>query len=520
MEPIVLIRELLRSWWRLELALADANGYVVNHSDGEIAPSDNEFCRRVLFSQEGFRRCNESVKATRDSLLGPKRRGRRRTASTEPAPSLVVHECHLGFAIVAAPIRVDGTLIGFLFTGGAHSGEPGAAAGKQLASNVRELTTMSAREIQERAAEVPRLSEDELERVGQLLRHGAGHIARACTSAARAESERSSADDTGARFPEIIGEAPSMRAVYQLLDKVSRTDATVLIHGESGTGKELIARAIHFHGPRAKGPFVVQNCSAFNDNLLESALFGHVKGAFTGAVADRSGLFAEADGGTFFLDEIGDMSPALQVKLLRVLQEGRFTPVGATREVSVDVRIVAASHKDLAELVARGAFREDLFYRINVIGISLPPLRERLQDLELLIAHFLGKHTRGKPSAPRLSSEAVEVLRGYRWPGNIRELENEIERLLVLADELPEIPASMISPRMIAARTSRATRQVVPKVARIGNLREIVERVEAEVIGQGLIRTHWNKSQLAKELGISRSNLIQKCNQYGLGRKE
>src|SRR4029078_10752190 len=187
--------------------------------------------------------------------------------------------------------------------------------------------------------------------------------------------------------------------------KIVRSESTVLVHGESGTGKELIARAIHFHGPRAKKPFVVQNCSAFNDNLLESALFGYVKGAFTGAVKDKKGLFEVADGGTFFLDEIGDMSPALQVKLLRVLQEGTFTPVGTTEVKQVDVRVIAATHKDLQKMVERGEFREDLYYRINVIKMVVPRLRERLDDMPLLCDHFLRKPHRNKGRPPHLASD-------------------------------------------------------------------------------------------------------------------
>src|SRR5262249_4051680 len=203
-----------------------------------------------------------------------------------------------------------------------------------------------------------------------------------------------------------------------------------LVHGESGTGKELIARAIHYHGPRAKKPFVVQNCSAFNDNLLESALFGHVRGAFTGAVKDQKGLFEGADGGPFFLDEIGDMSAALQVKLLRVLQEGTFMPVGGTKPVKVDVRIIAASHKDLASMVQHKQFREDLFYRVNVLKITVPPLRERVADIPRLANHFLTKHAADGAAPPRLSQAALARLVAYPWPANIRQLENEIHRIL------------------------------------------------------------------------------------------
>jgi two-component system, NtrC family, response regulator HupR/HoxA len=509
---IQLIRELVRKWWRLELAFADDKGYVLDHADGKIVPSGNEFCRQALFSKEGFRRCNESVKLVRDRLKS----GRRR--------SVVIHECHLGFDVVAAPIQLDGKLVGFLFTGGAWHREPGAGDKQELIAKLRDFSTAEPAALEAAIPAVPRMSAAELEHLCDLVEHGARVVMEAHGDKLRRVEGPvvSGGDKSGGRFRELVGAAPAMRDVFALLEKIVKSESTVLIHGESGTGKELIARAIHYHGPRAKKPFVVQNCSAFNDNLLESALFGHMRGAFTGAVKDTKGLFEVADGGSFFLDEIGDMSPALQVKLLRVLQEGTLTPVGATRPVKVDVRIIAASHKDLSAMVERGEFREDLFYRINVLKVTVPPLRDRLEDLPMLTHHFLTKHARGGVPA-RLAADTLAALSAYRWPGNIRELENEIERMLVLGAELEELPPSLLSPRIREA-SGEAGPPPPRKEWSIGkpgaSLREVVESVEAELIAQGLIRTHWNKSQLAKELGISRSNLIQKCSYYGLDRKE
>jgi two-component system, NtrC family, response regulator HupR/HoxA len=517
------IRELVRRWWGLELAFADDRGYVLDHADGKIIPSDNEFCRQALFSKEGFRRCNDSVKLVRDRLRGGKRR------------NVVVHQCHLGFDVVAAPILLDGRMVGFLFTGGSLHEEPSQGAKQDLLRKVRELTAADRAErnggkLDEALPAVPRMSPVELEHLCDLIELGAQEVTDACRERSRREQlgePRPSASNGAApaeksgRFRELVGRSETMQEVYQLLEKIARSESTVLIHGESGTGKELIARAIHYHGPRAKKSFVVQNCSAFNDNLLESALFGHVRGAFTGAVKDQKGLFEVADGGTFFLDEVGDMSPALQVKLLRVLQEGTLTPVGATKPVKVDVRIIAASHKDLGKMVERGEFREDLYYRINVLKIVVPPLRDRIEDLTLLVEHFLHKHHHGAGAAPRLAPDAMSALAAYRWPGNIRELENEIERLMVLGADEEELPLGLLSQRIREASPEAAPPSRPPwRFDRMGTLREVVETVEAEVISQGLIRTHWNKSQLAKELGISRSNLIQKCNYYGLDRKE
>jgi transcriptional regulator with PAS, ATPase and Fis domain len=279
----------------------------------------------------------------------------------------------------------------------------------------------------------------------------------------------------------------------------------VLIHGESGTGKELIARAIHYHGPRAKKPFVVQNCSAFNDNLLESALFGHVRGAFTGAVKDQPGLFQVADGGTFFLDEIGDMSAALQVKLLRVLQEGTLTPVGGTKPIKVDVRIIAASHKDLAAMVEKKQFREDLFYRVNVLKITVPPLRERVADIPRLAQHFVTKHWRNPGNAPRLSQGALARLVAYPWPGNIRELENEMERMLVLAGDAPELTASMVSSRVSGGNGSS------PRP-----LRDVVDVAEADAIVAALGRHSGDREAAAADLNVSRGYLDARANALGL----
>ncbi len=509
LHAIRMIADTIRNWWKLELAFADSKGYPIDHADGNIFPSGNEFCRHALFSKEGFRRCNDSVKLVRDRLRSSKKRTK------------LIHQCHLGFDVIAAPIHFDGELVGFLFTGGAYHDEPTVSAKNELFRKVREFDAQETSKLEKEFREVPRLSDVELKHLANLVEFGAKEVMKAHServSRRRAAPEGKSA---GHRFEEIIGNSPAMRDVFRLLEKIVRSQSTVLIHGESGTGKELIARAIHYKGPRAKKSFVVQNCSAFNDNLLESALFGHVRGAFTGAVKDQKGLFEVADGGTFFLDEIGDMSPVLQVKLLRVLQEGTFTSVGATKPVKVDVRIIAASHRDLTKMVERGEFREDLYYRINVLKVVLPPLRERLEDLQVLVDHFLKKHHALDGAPPRLSAEALEAMRNYHWPGNIRELENEVERLIVLGADDAEISVDLLSQRI----RDVAKNPVVAKLAsrgteRTGTLREVVESVEAEVIAQGLVRTHWNKSQLAKELGISRSNLIQKCNYYGLDRKD
>lgn len=321
-------------------------------------------------------------------------------------------------------------------------------------------------------------------------------------------------------FQNIIGTSSKMKQVLTLLTKVVNVDSPVLITGPSGTGKELIARAIHFNSLRRGGPFVPINCAALNENLLESELFGHVKGSFTGAMKDRVGLFEAADGGTLFLDEIGEMSPSLQAKLLRVLQEARFMPVGGTAEKEVDVRIVAATNRNLGEMAERGEFREDLYYRLNVITVTLPPLQDRREDIPVLIDHFLAvaqKNVKGQKK--RLSQQALEVLSAYRWRGNVRELQNEIERLLILGQDSDELGTELISTRIVDEFFSGAKAlNGGIQLARGLNLKAAIEELERRMIRDALERTGGNKSVAAKELGISRSNLITKVQQHHLER--
>ena len=328
------------------------------------------------------------------------------------------------------------------------------------------------------------------------------------------------------RFEEIIGSSAAMQRLFGLLDKVVQSDITVLVTGENGTGKEMVARAVHSGGARRDKPFVAQNCSALNDNLLESELFGHVKGAFTGAQRDKTGLFKVADGGTFFLDEVADCSPALQVKLLRVLQEGTFVPVGATKAEAVDLRFVAATNKDLRVLVDRGQFRGDLFYRLHVINLEVPPLRSRLDDLPLLTDHFLGRLARRtRRTQKRLDPKLLASLYDWRWPGNVRELENEMERLWVLSgdDELitPELreeprPSHARAPAGDAAHELSA---LVQRGLKSG-LATAVGELERELISAGLAQTRGNKTRLASMLGVSRTTLIKKIKEHGLDTEE
>jgi len=352
----------------------------------------------------------------------------------------------------------------------------------------------------------PDLSPPEVGLIEHMLGEAALDVAAALRERdGRAEPTRR----TG--YAGIIGASPSMLELYSLLDRVAPSDSTVLIQGENGTGKELVARAIHDRSPRRDHRFIVTNCSAFNDNLLDSELFGHKRGAFTGAVADKTGLFEAADLGTFFLDEIGDMSPTLQVKVLRVLQEGTFNRVGDTETRKVDVRIIAATNRDLAAMVAAGTFREDLFYRINVINLTLPPLRERRDDVQLLIEYFLARHRRnGRPK--RLTADCQNQMLAYPWPGNVRELENEIERLVVLAGDAASIDATLLSPRIRQYTPSPDDEPTYDS----GSLPAAIEALERKMIGAAIRRHGGNKTRAAEELKVSRRNLIRLVQKYQL----
>ena len=295
--------------------------------------------------------------------------------------------------------------------------------------------------------------------------------------------------------------------MLRVVDRVTQADVPVLVVGESGTGKELVARAIHRHGRRAGQPFVTENCSAIPEPLLESALFGHVRGAFTGADRPRAGLFDAASGGTLFLDEIGEMSLAMQAKLLRVLETGEIRPVGADRTRRVDVRVIAATHRNLQRLVADGRFREDLFYRLDVITIEVPALRERPGDVELLVRHFVSKHAAGR--RVRVLPEALAALRRHPWPGNVRQLENELRRALVLCDEVVGLE-----------HLSAAVTATEPQGDAIGDagldLRRRVDALERDLTREALGRTGGNQTRAAELLGLSRFGLQKMMRRLGV----
>jgi len=342
--------------------------------------------------------------------------------------------------------------------------------------------------------------------------------------------------ETGPPIPGLIGSGPAMQEVYRLTRKVALSHASVLLLGETGTGKELIAKAIHQLSPRGSGPFIRVNCGALAESLLESELFGHVRGAFTGAIENRTGRFEAAHTGTIFLDEINSTTGKLQVKLLRVLQEHEFERVGDTQTIRVDTRVIAASNRDLLEEVEAARFREDLYYRLNVVTIYLPPLRERREDVPELVGHFLQIYNRlNNLHVPHVQREAMEALRAYDWPGNVRELQNYVERAVVLApgDELtcellPETVLGRKRPR-IGRRRAADLESLAGELVELGldcaapgeeNLHaRIVNRVESELIAQVMAACDNVQIKAAARLGINRNTLHKKLEEYGLGGK-
>jgi DNA-binding NtrC family response regulator len=313
-------------------------------------------------------------------------------------------------------------------------------------------------------------------------------------------------------FKTIVGKSDEMEQVFNLVDKVAESDSTIMIFGESGTGKELIARAIHQRSNRAGGPFVSINCGALPESLLESELFGHVKGSFTGAIKDKEGLFKVAQGGTFFLDEVGETSPTIQVKLLRVLQEREIIPVGGTNPIRVEVRLIAATNADLEKAVKQENFRADLFYRLNVIPIQLPPLRKRRDDIPLLVNHFLAKYNENidAKSQKVITKSAMDILVNYSWPGNVRELENVIERAVILSDG-NEIKTDAL-PDKIRQKEPNSQRLIMDKV------QVTLEELEREYLIKVLDDTNWQKKKASAILGINASTLYRKIQRYGLDR--
>ncbi len=360
-------------------------------------------------------------------------------------------------------------------------------------------------------------------------------VSRALNDAAKPKSTTDTLDQEPDEKMPLVGRSPAMQEIYRALARLMQTDLTVMIAGESGTGKELVAKALHQFGKRSHGPFVAINMAAIPKDLIEAELFGHEKGAFTGANARQSGRFEQADGGTLFLDEIGDMPMDAQTRLLRVLQEGEFTMVGGTSTIKTNVRIVAATHQDLPELIKQGRFREDLYYRLNVVPLRLPPLRERVQDIDDLVVHFLQNNKIEGQPAKSISTDAIRLLQNYTWPGNIRELENLVHRLCALhADEtISATNVELELAQIMQQSPSRTQGQVdlsvaveqhlsniflahEPGLPPSGMYQKILDQIESPLISMALNACNGNQIKTAKLLGFNRNTLRKKINAHNI----
>ncbi|MBA2661788.1 MAG: sigma-54-dependent Fis family transcriptional regulator [Bradymonadaceae bacterium] len=413
----------------------------------------------------------------------------------------------VGFSGFLFPIMVKDQAVLGLFIAGFVPSEGAAAALDAIRRRVpAELTARLGDKDNMRIAQL----DTEQRRFAQTL--GFGIAEELALLAERVSSATETRFEGVVRFGDMLGTSARMRNLFSVIAKISRSNSSVLIEGENGTGKELVARAIHQNSRRRDAPFVAVNCAAIPGELIASELFGHTRGAFSGAHRERTGLFEAAHGGTLLLDEIGDMDPTLQVKLLRVLQEGTFLRVGDSQVRKVDVRVLCATNRDLKTMVAENTFREDLYYRVKVIAIPVPALRERATDIPLLSSFFVNRAAREQGRSKKTFSEScLDRMMQYRWPGNVRELENEIERLVIMSGDSELIDVDLLSPRI----TGKRDEAPMPVISGL-NLPQAVEHLERRMILDSLQKTGWNKTQTAKDLGVSRRNLIRKVAHYGL----
>lgn len=418
--------------------------------------------------------------------------------------------CHAGMRAKVVPVRHQGECVGAAYASG-FFGE-GDEDDRDHLDGMLETNEFDEQLGEAAAASVATVDAAEMETLEEGLRR-IGELAEERLTG-EVVSVPSIGDEESVRFEGMIGATRRMRTLFEKVATVAETDSTVLVQGENGTGKELVARAIHRRSRRADRRFVAVNCAAIPDRLVESELFGHKKGSFSGAHRDREGLCTEADGGTLFLDEIGDMAPGLQSKLLRFLQDGEFTPVGSNKARQVDVRVVCATNQDLEEMVQTGEFRRDLYFRIRVVQLIVPPLRERRRDIPVLADYFLSRAARehGR-EPPELTEECRRQLLAYEWPGNVRELENEIERLVIMAGDDEVVDVDSLSARM--GGESSEDLGAFPVLGEM-TLPEATEQLERRMILDELRSTGWNKTQTAENLDVSRRNLIRKVSYYGL----
>ena len=513
------LNEILNRWYGVEVFYSDSHGKIVSHQLEKDYEFKNHFLKIQMQLGLGHQYLQDDAESAIAALKNSKENHR------------IYESFFKHIKGVASPVTVEGEYLGTVLAYPFITDEITEEEKKELSKQLEECGANAA-DTQSAISHLRPLSGAAVGRLQELTELVSDEIVEFHEAISKREEKIQALNSelgNKYRYHTMIGKSKKMQNIYRLLEKISTSETSVFIQGENGTGKELVAKALHYYSPRKDHIFMAVNCSAFNDNLLDSELFGHVKGAFTGALKDKKGLFETANEGTLFLDEIGDTSLSMQVKLLRVLQEGTYLPVGATSPKQTDVRVVAATNKNIKEMMAKGEFREDLYYRINVIGVQLPPLRDRSEDIPILMEHFLKKKCdeMGQPMKS-FAKECMEKIFDYHWPGNVRELENEVERLVVLAGEQKIINHDSLSPRILESTV--ATLQNIPNnvisinqkplgINPRGKLKAALEEVEIMMIGEGLKRCHYNKSRLAKELGVSRASLIMKIDKYSLDKR-
>jgi two-component system, NtrC family, response regulator HupR/HoxA len=506
---ITKLDEFLAKWFGTELIFVDSH----NNIKSKHSVTDSEFQNPLFNIQMKMNSGHESLEQDLENISEELQNGKN--------SNIVFDSCIKKVKGIASRVEVDGEYLGMVI---AYPFLPEKLTNTGKKEIIKQFTKGGASEEDVAVAidDLKLLSNVDVEYLNELTDLVTEEIVTFHNEISSRENriqELNSELGDKYRYHSMIGKSKKMQEVYRLLEKISSSESSVFVQGENGTGKELVAKAIHYYSPRKENLFLAVNCSAFNDNLLDSELFGHVKGAFTGAIKDKKGLFEQANGGTLFLDEIGDTSLSMQVKLLRVLQEGTYMPVGATTPQKSNVRIIAATNKNITEMMSTGEFREDLYYRINVINVKLPCLKERKEDIQILLDHFLKKRCdeEGRP-LKSISKQCLERLYDYNWPGNVRELENEVERLVVLAGEDKTIGPEFLSPRI--TDSTDGGKKFGKGINTDGNLKIALEELETYMIGEGLERCGFNKSRLSKELGISRASLIMKVEKYGLDKRK
>lgn len=497
------LRALVGQWWKLQMHFTDHKGLLKGVPSGKFFNPLNPISQAIVEDDRGFSHTMQDVKKTTLE------------ASLTKDPKVV--RGGSGFSALLVPLKSGRKNLGCVFADGFLIENTVSEQKQQIYSFLMKIFKPDyAEELYDHVDDLPVLSAKDLGYLSELIQIVVDEILVSQADLSNAQRQVATLEKAlGDRyqFSQMIGKSGKMQSLYQMVEKVCDSMATVLILGENGTGKELIARALHYNSQRSNQPFLVVNCGAFNDNLLESELFGHTKGSFTGAHRDKEGVFEAAHGGTLFLDEIGDTSMSMQTKLLRVLQEGTFRPVGSTKIKKTSVRLVAATNRNLEEMIENNLFREDLYYRLNVIMLRLPPLRERKEDIPLLVEHFLKKYAQDHGHDPYvISHSCTEKLLNHNWPGNVRELQNQIERLCVLATKGEKIPPELLSEHILRQK-------VVTYSKDQGGMQRTLDEFERELIASGLERLEWRRDDLAHDLGLSVEELNEKIQKHALDQR-